>query len=363
MKETNHFVSIEDLEPSSIENLIEEADKMLTNIYKGMDTGDGKILSTLFFEPSTRTRLSFESAMNRLGGKVISFGQVATTSVAKGEVLSDTIRTVASYCDIIAMRHPYDGSAKAIALYSKVPTINAGDGRHEHPTQTMLDLFTIYKEIGTLEGLKIVLVGDLRYGRTVHSLSYALSKYNNSLITVAPEILGLPEVVLSKLPQGKIKKGESLKEEVKDADVIYVTRIQKERFDDEGEYENVKGSYLIDKQLMSVASENVILMHPLPRVDEIAYEVDDDPKAVYFKQAFYGVPMRMAIIAGLLGLVDIEITQMKKPSGVSKSLCENLRCITREEIYLPRYIDERGYCYYCGRKLIADKGESRKLDI
>jgi len=359
MTEINHFVSIEGLGRSAINGLIETADGMLGDIEKNLNIADGKILATVFFEPSTRTRLSFASAMNRLGGKVISFGDVGMTSVTKGEVLSDTIRIVDSYSDIIAMRHPFDGAAKAIMLYSGVPTINAGDGKHEHPTQTMLDLFTIYKEKGELDGLKVVAVGDLKYGRTVHSLAYALSQYDTEMVCISPESLRMPDYVINKLPSGWLRYGENLEDEVSDADVIYVTRIQKERFDDEGEYERVRGSYVIDAKFMKLVSDKAIIMHPLPRVDEIAYDVDADPRAVYFKQAYYGVPMRMAIIAGLLGLVDVRIPSPPSYSDILDGNCANLRCITKVETYLPACVDVKGNCYYCGSEFIKseDSGE------
>lgn len=362
MVEINHFLSIEDLERDSIDNILDIADDMLGDIDAGLKMGDGKILTTLFFEPSTRTRLSFASAMNRLGGDVISFGEVSSTSVVKGEVLSDTIRTVMAYCDIIAIRHPYDGSARAIALYSQVPTINAGDGKHEHPTQTMLDLFTIYREKGGLDGLKVVAVGDLKYGRTVHSLAYALSKYKSQLVAISPEQLRFPESIKTRLPEGSLTEGESLTDEIRDADVIYVTRIQQERFEDESVYEEVRGSYIIDEKVMKSASENALLLHPLPRVDEIAYEVDKDNRALYFKQVFYGVPVRMAIISGLLNLVDVDISPYTRPTTETEGICENINCITRYETYLPGYVDENDNCYYCGRNFKKDV-KSEELDL
>jgi len=304
--EGRDIISIEDLTREDLDKLFSISEKMLPLAKTGSEICKGRILANLFFEPSTRTRMSFESAMHRLGGSVIGFADAQVTSAKKGEVLSDTIRMAASYSDIIAMRHPAEGAAKVAAEASGVPVINGGDGGHQHPTQTLLDLFTIMKEKGSVEGLKIGLFGDLKYGRTVHSLAYALSLFKGvKIYCISPNQLKMPEYVINQLAAKSIdvSEHEEIENVVPQLDVLYATRIQKERFGSEKEYFDVKGRNIIDKKVMSLAKKDMILMHPLPRVDEIAYEVDSDPRAVYFKQAAYGLPVRMALIALLLGSV------------------------------------------------------------
>lgn len=300
------IISIEDLSRGDLNNIFSVSEKMLPLAKTSTDICKGKILASLFFEPSTRTRLSFESAMHRLGGSVIGFADAQATSAKKGETLSDTIRMSASYSDIIAMRHPAEGAVKVAAEVSDVPVINGGDGGHQHPTQTLLDLFTILKEKGCVEGLKIGLFGDLKYGRTVHSLAYALSLFPKVRVyCISPNQLKMPEYVLNQIAAKNIdvSEHEEIESVIPQLDVLYATRIQKERFGSEKEYFDVKGRNIIDRKIMSLAKKDMILMHPLPRVDEIAYEVDSDPRAVYFRQAAYGLPVRMALIALLLGSV------------------------------------------------------------
>ncbi|RLC41654.1 MAG: aspartate carbamoyltransferase [Candidatus Coatesbacteria bacterium] len=345
-----NFIEIEGLKREVIEGLLNAGLKMLEVMEVGCDLAKGKILATAFYEPSTRTRLSFTSAMMRLGGKVFNLGDLAATSATKGEVLMDTVRMLSSYSDIIAMRHPNEGTQRAMSLYSDVPIINGGDGGHEHPTQTMLDLLTILIEKGTIDGITVCAVGDLYYGRTVHSLAYALSNFDTKMICISPDGLYLPEYVQKKLPDGFVERVEEVEEAVKKADVLYVTRLQRERFDDPGLYESVKNRYIITKYTLSKARDDLIILHPLPRVFEISYEVDKDPRAVYFKQAFYGVPMRMAIIGALLGLIDAPIPP-HKPSRPSEVPCQNKRCITDIETYLPQLKDENGMCYYCTKPM------------
>ncbi len=264
----------------------------------------GYVVATLFFEPSTRTRLSFESAVNRLGGRVIGFSDTNSTSVSKGETLRDTIRIVTNYCDLIVMRHPIEGSARFASEIASVPIINAGDGANQHPTQTLLDLYSIKKTQGTLDNLNIFLVGDLKYGRTVHSLLMAMSKFKTTFYFISPDELKMPEeykLYLDKLGL-KYYETKDFKDIVKDADIIYMTRVQQERFTDPIEYERVKNTYILRKSMLEEARPNMKVLHPLPRVNEIHLDVDDSPQAYYFPQALNGVYTRQAIIASILGL-------------------------------------------------------------
>ncbi len=263
----------------------------------------GKILATLFYEPSTRTRLSFETAMQRLGGGVISMGSVESSSVAKGETLSDTVRTVSQYADIIVIRHPKIGSAKEAADAADIPVINAGDGAGQHPTQALLDLYTIRKELGKLKNLTIALVGDLKNGRTVHALVEVLSHYGMSFWFVSPSLLRMPEEITSRM-KGKgceVIETEDLAMAASKSDLVYMTRIQKERFADLSEYEKVKGSYIIDLPFLNRLGKRITILHPLPRVDEISPEVDAYEGAAYFRQVRSGVYVRMALLAMVLG--------------------------------------------------------------
>ena len=264
----------------------------------------GKLLGNLFFEPSTRTRMSFETAMKRLGGDVINLGDVSSSSVVKGETLYDTIRMVDGYVDIIAMRHPRQGAAQYASDSADVPILNGGDGAGHHPTQTMLDLFTILQAHGTIEGLNVALIGDLRFGRTVHSLSHALVRFGCSLSLVSPESLGMPNEIINDLKAhgADITISDELSSAIPNADVIYMTRIQKERFPDEDEYTRVAGIFTMEAADLAPAKGDMIVMHPLPRVDEIKPDVDTTKHARYFEQAFNGVVTRMALICRLLGI-------------------------------------------------------------
>ena len=266
---------------------------------------NGEILASLFYEPSTRTRLSFESAMLKLGGNVVGFSDPTWSSAAKGENLSDSIRCIQSYCDVIVIRHKLEGSSKVASEVANVPILCGGSGTKEHPTQALLDMTTIKSEFKEIDGLKIALAGDLKYGRTVKSLAYALSLYDVELFFVSPSLLKVRSEVLKSLDDAKIKykELESIDDVIDKVDVVYATRIQKERFPDEADYKKVSGSYKFDVQLMKRAKENMILMHPLPRVDEITFEVDELPGAIYFKQAYYGVLTRMALLGLVLGKV------------------------------------------------------------
>lgn len=299
------IISISDLTKDQIEEILNLANKMIPYA-KGEKTTkalEGRILANLFFEPSTRTRLSFESAMIRLGGSNIGITDHQNSSVAKGETLADTIRTVECYADAIVLRHPKEGAARLAAKFSEKPVINCGDGPGQHPTQTLVDLFTMRREQGSMKDKNVVLVGDLKYGRTVHSLVEALALFGANLTFVAPDILQIPKESVKLLEKAgiSINLERNLENVIADADVLYVTRIQKERFPDQSEYEKVAGSYKVDNAVLREAKKNLTIMHPLPRVDEIAPEVDYTENAKYFKQTFNAVPVRMAILSLIIG--------------------------------------------------------------
>jgi aspartate carbamoyltransferase catalytic subunit len=298
-------LSIADFSRKDVEFVLKAAKKMVP-VARGEKTSralEGKVLAVLFYEPSTRTRLSFESAMKRLGGNTVGFADPMGSSVAKGETLADTIRMVESYSDAIVLRHPQEGAARLAADFTDKPVINGGDGAGQHPTQTLLDLYTIWDARGTLDGTRIALVGDLKYGRTVHSLTYALSNFDVDLTFVAPGGLQMPKEVVEHVRELGLPLNitEDLGKVVAEVDVLYVTRIQKERFPDPQEYAKVAGSYRVDLELLRNARKGLIVLHPLPRRDEIATEVDGTPHARYFEQAFNGVPVRMALLSLLLG--------------------------------------------------------------
>jgi len=266
---------------------------------------DGKIIALLFFEPSTRTRMSFEAAVQRLGGKILNLGSVEASSVMKGENLADTIRVISNYADLIVLRHPLDGSARMAAEFASVPIINGGDGSVNHPTQTFLDLYTIRRE-SHLEGLKIALAGDLKYGRTVHSLCYALSLYEAEMTFVSPPELRMPSEIVRDLQKKNVnvKETDSLERIIGDVEVLYMTRVQRERFPDPEEYEKVKNRLKVTRDLLRNVNPNLKILHPLPRVNEISPEVDSTPYACYFEQAFYGIPTRMALLALAMGVIE-----------------------------------------------------------
>ena len=299
------IISIKDFTKNEINYILDYAEDMIPYAKgdKFRDILKGKVLSSLFFEPSTRTRLSFESSMNRLGGRVIGFSDPSGTSQKKGESLSDTIRMADSYSDAIVVRHPHEGAARLAAEFSEVPVLNAGDGAGRHPTQCLLDLFTIREEKKKIKNKKIVLLGDLKYGRTVHSLAYALALYGAKLTFVSPTSLKMPNEVVGECKDLGIEpiSTSNLEKAIRDADVLYVTRIQKERFPDAEEYNRVVGSYKINNELLKSARDDLIIMHPLPRVTEIDPEVDKTHHALYFKQAFNGLPVRMALLSLVIG--------------------------------------------------------------
>lgn len=303
--EGKDIISIKDFSKKEINFILNYAKEMLPYAKgeKYKEFMKGKVLSTLFFEPSTRTRLSFESAMNRLGGKVIGFADPGITSQKKGESLADTIRMADAYSDALVIRHPQEGAARLAAEFADSPVLNAGDGAGRHPTQCLLDLFTILTEKKKIGKNKVVLLGDLKYGRTVHSLAYALALYRVELTFVSPVGLKMPKEVNNECKKLGVEPTQTtnLDKAIKDADVLYVTRIQKERFPDAAEYNKVVGLYNVDNELLSGAPDDLIVMHPLPRVTEIDPEVDKTPHAMYFKQAFNGVPVRMALLSLVTG--------------------------------------------------------------
>jgi len=297
-----HIISMRDFSRAEIDAILKKAEELEPFAkHKKSNLLAGKILALLFYEPSTRTRLSFETAMKRMGGETINMISPEASSASKGETLADTIRVVSEYADVIVLRHFKEGSARMAAEVSSVPVINAGDGAGHHPTQTLLDLYTIKRE-SHLKNLDIALIGDLKYGRTAHSLAYALSLYGANISLVSPETLRMPDEVKSDLRKKGVNVSETTKLEdvIHHADVLYVTRIQKERFPDPGEYQKVAGTYRISAELLKDAKDDMIIMHPLPRVDEIDVDVDATKHARYFQQAFYGIPVRMAVLSLVL---------------------------------------------------------------
>ena len=398
------LVTIDDLSNGEIEAIFSLADEMSEAVDKQSNVCQGKIMASLFFEPSTRTRLSFEAAVHRLGGEVISAVDIGATSLAKGESIADMAKVVGSYADIIVIRHPWEGAAKVVADYAGIPVINAGDGGHQHPTQTLLDLYTIQKERHTIKGLKIALWGDLKYGRTIHSLIFALAKFGTDILFCNSPGLEVPEHVIKKLTTeygGEVEKYGALNETVKKAllpldaiyitpssphqlammpdidievelksgvDALYITRPQKERFTATEEGQELKKKYpVVDRKLLrGKAFRKTLVMHPLPRVDELAYEVDADPRSMYFKQAARGVPVRMALISLLLGAREVSIPEeddslirgvdypvYQREFGVT---CPNPTCVSVQETELKylkpefRIVDREPLtlrCVYC----------------
>ncbi|MBQ5734993.1 MAG: aspartate carbamoyltransferase [Lachnospiraceae bacterium] len=301
-----HLLSPLDFSVEEIDRLLDLANDMERNPSKYSELCKGKKLATLFYEPSTRTRLSFEAAMMNLGGNVIGFSSAASSSASKGESVSDTIRIISCYADICAMRHPKEGAPLVASLHSSIPVINAGDGGHQHPTQTLTDLLTIRSLKGRLNNLTIGLCGDLKFGRTVHSLINALVRYTGiKFVLISPDELKVPDYIRQDVLDAKgieYKEVQSLDDAIADLDILYMTRVQKERFFNEEDYLRMKDFYILDKDKMALAKPDMLVLHPLPRVNEISVEVDDDERAAYFKQVHYGVYARMAIIATLLGL-------------------------------------------------------------
>ena len=308
MLTNRHLIDPMDFKVEELDEIFSLAEKIIKNPKKYSKICDGKILATLFYEPSTRTRFSFESAMMRLGGNVLGFSEPNSSSASKGETLADTIKMVSIYSDVIAMRHPKEGAARVASLYSKVPVINAGDGGHQHPTQTLTDLLTIKNLKGNLKNKTIGLCGDLKFGRTVHSLIKAMSRYEgNEFILISPKELKVPDYIKEQVLEKnniKFREVEALEDVIEELDILYMTRIQKERFFNEEEYLRLKDSYILNMEKMDKAKSDMIVMHPLPRVNEIDMEVDNDGRASYFKQAEFGMYVRMALICKLLGVEE-----------------------------------------------------------
>ena len=304
-----HLIDPMDLSPEEIDDILALAQDIIYDKDKYSEVCKGKKLATLFFEPSTRTRLSFEAAMMELGGNVLGFSSADSSSSSKGESVGDTVRVVSCYADIIAMRHPKEGAPKLASMVSEVPIINAGDGGHNHPTQTLTDLLTILREKGRLDNYTIGFCGDLKFGRTVHSLIKALSRYENiNFVLISPRELKVPEYIITEIfEKNNIKYREvtSMEEVIHELDILYMTRVQRERFFNEADYIRLKDTYILDRGKLKNAKEDLVILHPLPRVNEISVAVDDDPRACYFKQALNGKYVRMALIMTLLGLKGV----------------------------------------------------------
>ena len=349
------IIDITDLSKNELDGLIGTAEDIMKNPEKYSEKCKGKQLATLFFEPSTRTRLSFESAMYSLGGNVLSVTDCATSSVAKGETVADTVHTVSCFADIIAMRHPKEGAALVAAENAGIPIINAGDGGHCHPTQTLADLLTVHREKGTFDNLTVGMCGDLKYGRTVHSLINALSRYNNvKFVLISPDELKLPDYVKNDVIMAKnleYVETTSLENALPTLDILYMTRIQRERFDSKETYERLKDSFILDAEKMKLAKSDCSVLHPLPRVNEISIDVDSDERACYFKQVSNGKYMRMALILKLL--FGGEPQKMKE--YINEGLCNNPRCITSTERgirhkFIKNEADGTYRCAYCEMK-------------
>ena len=354
------LISILDFSVEELDQLIHTAEDIAAHPANYWEACRHTTLATLFFEPSTRTRLSFEAAMLELGGSVLGFSEAGSSSAAKGESVSDTAKTVSNYANIIAMRHPKEGAPYVASRGATIPVINAGDGSHQHPTQTLADLLTIHRELGRLDNMVIGLCGDLKYGRTVHSLIEAMSRYEGiSFVLISPKELMLPDFVrVGVLDKHHIPYTEvtSLEDAMPELDVLYMTRIQRERFDDPAEYERLKDSYVLTAEKMELAKADMAVLHPLPRVNEISVKVDDDPRAAYFRQTLNGKYMRMALILKLLEEAkrDPMREEIDTDGWVYDKVCKNTKCIcqTEQELPMAAKLTEGEYrCIYCEQKV------------
>jgi aspartate carbamoyltransferase catalytic subunit len=347
-----HLIDILDFSVEEIDGLITVANDMIAAPWKYADAARGKILGTLFFEPSTRTRLSFTSAMMSLGGNVLGFSQANSSSVSKGETVADTVRMVSVYSDIIVMRHPKEGAPIVASSVSRVPIINAGDGGHFHPTQTLTDILTISRKCGRLSDLTVGICGDLKYGRTVHSLIAAMARYENiKFVFISPEELKMPSYITEGLAgKAEYRECRDLEEALPELDILYMTRIQAERFDNREDYERLKDSYVLSRDKLSAAKESLAIMHPLPRVTEIATDVDDDPRAAYFDQAEYGRYIRMALILKLLASKsELRRSRLADATEDPALICKNSHCISSVERGI-RPLFAGGRCAYCDQR-------------
>jgi aspartate carbamoyltransferase catalytic subunit len=349
-----HLIEFDNLSTDDWNKLYAEASRIIAAPEKYVDCCHGKVSCNLFYEPSTRTNFSFQTAMMRLGGSVFGFADPNSSSVAKGESLKDTIKMVSGYADIVVIRSPQEGAAKAASLYSDVPVINAGDGGHMHPTQTLTDLTTIMQLRGSLDDMCVGLCGDLKNGRTVHSLITALSRFKNTkFYLISPRELAIPDYMRGYMKEHGLWNVEvtNLDAVIPQLDVLYMTRIQKERFTDMAAYERNRNVYILTEDKVRKGKKDLLVMHPLPRVNEIAVEVDDDPRAAYFRQARFGMYIRMALLKTLIAQGRME---PKKVPVSSEQRCSNPRCITRTEVYLPVLTHKSGgreYCDYCGKEI------------
>ena len=349
-----HLIDFGDLPREEWDALYQRASQIIDCPERFVDACHGKVAASLFYEPSTRTNFSFQTAMLRLGGTVFGFADPSSSSAAKGETLKDTIKMVSGYGDVIVMRSPWEGAAKAASLYSDVPVINAGDGKHMHPTQTMADLTTITRLRGSVDGITIGMCGDLKNGRTVHSLIKALAKFEGiRFYLIAPRDLAIPEYLRQFMRSRNMPFIEvtGLESVIPQLDVLYMTRIQRERFADPKEYERNKGIYVLTRAKLQRAKPDMMVLHPLPRVDEITNDVDDDPRAAYFKQARFGMFARMALLMDLANQPRIEAESVEIGT---KPVCRNPNCITQTELYLPPLVKKNGgvdCCAFCDAEL------------
>ena len=350
-----NLIDLEAMSVEQIAKIVKKARKIMQSPADYRHACDGKILATLFYEPSTRTQMSFQTAMLKLGGRTIGFDNPMNSSVAKGESLKDTISVISGYADIIAIRHPVEGTAMAASLYSEVPLINCGDGGHLHPTQTLTDIVTLSCEKGRLDHLKIGVCGDLLNGRTVHSLIKTLAKYEgNSFVLISTKELGVPLYIIDIFEKSgcRYEISHNLAEAVTGLDVLYMTRIQRERFKSEAEYEAQKNVFVLDREKLGRARDDMIILHPLPRVNEITVDIDDDPRALYFKQAQYGMYGRMALI--LMLLQDEDFLIPSRETEISELRCNNPKCVTQSEAYLPNLSYRKlgmQMCDFCDKRI------------
>ncbi len=352
-----HLIDLDELPLPQLDEILRLADQISKNPGAYAECCRGKVMATLFYEPSTRTQMSFQAAMLRLGGQVIGFDNPQNSSVSKGESLKDTVRVVSGYSDVVVIRNPMEGAAKAASLFSLTPVINAGDGGHLHPTQTLTDLTTLYSEIGKVDHLCVGLCGDLKNGRTVHSLIKTMCRFpgNRFLLISTPELTVPPYIKdVMKAAGCPFREVAALDEAMPELDVLYMTRIQRERFASPEAYEQQKGVYVLDGAKMRKGKPQLRVLHPLPRVDEITVDVDDDPRAAYFRQTEFGMYARMALISTMLR--DTSRGVLPRPESTHRHVCKNPRCITGAEPYLPRLFSGKGdmlVCEYCEERLLV----------